>query len=96
MTDKPSTKLEHEQFDVIATRAVAMFKEHGITYDKVSALMDIESAHRDIPLDLAGLSDADITTFTHDIGGIRRHMDRTTFPGKLQDCFLPRMALRAT
>ena len=58
--------------------------------DKISTLMDLESAHLDIPLDLKKLLNSDEFNFMHDITGIDRHMDRTSFPGKLINCFVPR------
>jgi len=55
--------------------------------DRTSLLMDLDS----IPdLDLYGLLNASHLDFVHDICGIVRHMDRSTYPGKLTDCFVPR------
>ena len=87
-----NAKQEFVIISAIADRAVKLFAGHGIQYDKMMALMDIESAHEDIPLNLGALLDASDETFAHDVGGIRRHMDRSTYPGKLMDCFVPRMA----
>lgn len=74
----------------IAARAVRMAKEHGARYAHLDAVMDIEHAHKQHPLDLAELLRADDGNFAHDVFGIRRHMDRTT--GKISGCFLPRFA----
>lgn len=57
---------------------------------KMDVIMDIEAGHLAIPLDLDKLLNAPAGDFGHDIGGIRRHLNRTT--GKLENCFLPRCA----
>jgi hypothetical protein len=41
-----------------------------------------------VPLRLQDLLDADAANFGHDLGGIRRYIDRQT--GKLRDFFVPR------
>lgn len=61
--------------------------------DKNDLVMDITAVHRNImPLRLADLLDADAFNFAHDIGGIRRHLNRQT--GELGGCFVPRFAVR--
>ena len=87
-----TTKQDRTVIDLIAKRAIALGKQHGINYPKINAVMDIESAHGDIPLRLSALLKADDFNFAHDVFGIRRHMDRTIFPGVLTDCFVPRYA----
>lgn len=57
--------------------------------DRVSLMMDLESVTK---LDLDGLLTASEFDFAHDICGIIRHMDRSTYPGKLRNCFVPRYA----
>jgi hypothetical protein len=53
--------------------------------------MDLAACHcNGCPLQLTELLDADDFNFSHDIFGIRRHLNRTT--GKLDDRFLPRFA----
>ncbi len=54
---------------------------------RLSANMDLESVPE---LDLEKLLNAPLKDFAHDMCGIRRHMDRSTYPGKLTDCFWPR------
>ena len=82
----------------IARAAVKTCAELGVEYDQMTAVMDLDHAHQDIPLDLETMLDASDDTsvlrsdFIHDIGGIRRHMNRETF--KLEDCFVPRFALK--
>ena len=73
----------------IAKRAVVMARELGIQYDQMTAVMDIDACHSNgNPLKLQELLDADDFNFSHDVFGIRRHINRTT--GKLENCFLPR------
>ena len=57
----------------------------------MSICMDLAAADCDIPMDLDRLLNADGFNFLHDVGGITRHINRTT--GKLEDCFVPRYAL---
>jgi len=87
-----TTRSEFEMIVKIAERAEAMYEELGVQPpERTTLLMDIEHAHADIPMDLLAFLMADSGNFAHDIGGIVRHMDRTT--GKLGDCFVPRFAL---
>lgn len=68
----------------VATRAQ---NEISPELDRLSLMMDLESVPN---LDLAGLLTADRFNFAHDICGIVKHMDRSTYPGTLKDCFVPR------
>lgn len=53
--------------------------------------MDLDS----VPdLDRQALLDAPWQDFAHDIGGIMQYMDRSTYPGKLMQCFVPRCSKR--
>lgn len=85
------SKADMELIAKIASRAVAVAKEHGVDYDQMTAVMDINACHSNgCPLDLVGLAEAEPFDFTHDVFGIRRHINRDT--GKLENCFLPRYA----
>ena len=86
------SKRDFEIIGARATRAISAARAAGVEYDRTSALMDIESAHRDTPLKLLDLLGADDFNFAHDVFGIRSHLDRTNFPGKLTDFFRPRYA----
>lgn len=56
--------------------------------DIFSRIMDLDSVHQSIGLDLdAMLAGNDIDLF-HDVNGIQRHLNRET--RELEDCFLPR------
>lgn len=62
---------------------------------RLTLLMDLTACHLNgTPLRLEGLLLADETELAHDVGGIVRHIDRTT--GKLEDHFLPLYAVHQT
>ncbi len=76
----------------IVRRAVKVAKKHGSKVDPEDLEMDLRATHANgCPLDLPKLLAADDFNFTHDVFGIRRHIDRST--GELTDHFLPRCAL---
>jgi len=59
--------------------------------NRQTLLMDLNACHSNgCPLRLAELFVAEDFDFTHDIFGIRSHINRNT--GKLEDCFVPRYA----
>ena len=75
----------------IAARAVQAAAANKFIYKHMDADMDITACHcNGCPLRLKELLEADALNFTHDVFGIRRHIDRET--GKLGDCFTPRYA----
>lgn len=59
---------------------------------KLDILMDLTTVHEKTPLDLHRLATADLANFSHDIGGIRRHLNRETM--ELEDNFTPRFLQR--
>lgn len=76
----------------IAQRAARMGLGH--IKELVDIEMDITACHLNgCPLDLARLAGLDDANFGHDVGGIRRFLDRHT--GELTECFVPRCALVA-
>ena len=77
---------------MIADRGVSIAAEQGVTISKTTALMDIDSANEDCPMDLEKFYNFDDGNFGHDFFGIYRHMDRSEYPGKLTGCFIPRCA----
>lgn len=80
---------EMEIIGEIADRAAKLARKHRVSYDRMTAIMDLTAAHANgCPLRLRDLLAADDGNFAHDIFGIRRHIDRNT--GKLGGCFLPR------
>lgn len=73
----------------IAKSAVRMAKEANVEYGQLEAEMDLTACHANgCPLKLRELAGARNADFSHDVFGIRRHLDRAT--GVLRDCFLPR------
>lgn len=67
-----------------AERDIPGLKKH---YKRINLMMDLDS----LPdLDLQALLEFPPFDFAHDICGIIRHMDRSSYPGKLKDCFSPR------
>lgn len=60
--------------------------------DRRTLIMDLNACHANgCPLDLAALLEANELEFSHDIGEIRKHLNRRT--GKIEGCFVPRYAL---
>lgn len=92
MIDWNTTRDEENTITAIMNRAV---KEGLIEKDEAANLrMDLAACHSmDIKLDFEKLLDFPRFDLAHDLGGIRRHIDRET--GKLGGCFLPRCALLA-
>ncbi len=75
----------------ITERALAL-QPSEMRQTRMDWLMDIAACHLNgCPLQLQELAAADDFNFSHDVFGIRRHIDRTT--GKLTDSFLPRFAV---
>lgn len=74
----------------IVDRAIILGHEHGVAVERVSALLDVATAHRICPLELGLLLSAGNGDFAHDVFGIFKHLDREA--GILRDCFLPRTA----
>ena len=75
----------------IMQRASKMAATLGVSYPNMDILMDIDACHANgCPLKLQELLQADDFNFSHDVLGIRQHLNRKT--GKLMDCFVPRYA----
>lgn len=78
----------------IVRRAEALAIQHGGSVDRMSLTMDMMACHANgTPLRLADLLAADDFNFSHDVFGIRRHIDRddsSPTAGQMLDCFLPR------
>ena len=85
------TKNDYKTIGKITTRAVALYKEHGIKLDRLSLLMDLEFTNEVNPMRLDELLAADDGNFGHDISGIIRHFNRVT--KVLDDCFSPRYSI---
>lgn len=87
-----ATQQEDDLIRQIARRASALSESVGVAYRTIEAAMDVEVCHSNgCPLDLPALLAADDTNFSHDVFGIRRHLNRRS--GALENCFTPRYAL---
>lgn len=77
----------------IADRAVTLARRTMLPLNLTDVLMDVEATHANgCKLRLAELLAADDFNFSHDVFGIKRHLDRTT--GKLTGFFVPRFAIQ--
>lgn len=86
-----TTKKERFVIAQIVGRAMCLCAENGIKYDPVDCRMDLTACHANgCKLDLNKLLSFQEFDFSHDIFGIRRHLNRET--GELEDCFWPRCA----
>lgn len=93
MSDNTSSRYEFELISQIADRAEPMFRRAGNNIKRMTLIMDLDSAHQQFSLKLAELLAADDMNFSHDVGGIVRHMDRSQYPGKVGQGFVPRYAM---
>jgi len=82
-----ASRVEMELILKIAERAE---RELEVNWQRSTAIMDLCAANNSCPLDLVAMLAGDRADFSHDIHGIRRHINRQT--GVLEDCFLPRFA----
>lgn len=88
-----TTADEARLIHLIAKRGVELAAAFGVRWKLLDVNMDITATHANgCALRLADLLAADEANFSHDVGGIIEHLDRTT--GKLGGCFLPRFAAR--
>lgn len=86
-----ATRAEYDLIHLIARRAEKYAKKHGGTYHFQDCDMDILACHANgNPLRLDELLTADEFNFSHDVWGIRRHINRET--EKLGGCFSPRFS----
>lgn len=89
-----TTRHDYEIALAIAHRAVRLCAQYGVQMDAEFpryVYMDVLAVHlNDRPLRLGDLLNADDNSFSHDVFGIRRSIDRST--GKLMNGFTPRFA----
>jgi hypothetical protein len=82
---------ERRTIEAIVERAAVLFPDSIKPRDRLDVTMDLIACHMvGCRLDLAKLLRANVLDFSHDVFGIRRHLNRET--GELFDCFLPRCA----
>lgn len=78
-----------ENLTAICQRAKAFFGDEDIAH----IMMDLCACNANgCPLDFKGLLTANTADFLHDIHGINQHVSHED--GTLQDCFVPRYALK--
>ena len=82
------SKERHAMYVKICERAESL----GFEMERLTLLMDIESADYVFNLRLEELLAADDYNFAHDIAGIVKHIDRSEFPAKDFNFFIPRYA----
>lgn len=82
------TKEKFEMYVKIAERAEELGIYHG---ERITLLMDIESADNAFNMRLEDWLNADNFNFAHDIVGIVNNIDRSKFPAEVHR-FLPRFA----
>ena len=88
-----TTKEELESIVRIAERAKIVADNHGYDVPYREFLMDLIACHANgCPLALEELLNAGAFDFSHDVWGIRQHINRET--GQLEHCFIPRYAAR--
>ncbi|WP_321874515.1 DUF6874 family protein [Burkholderia ubonensis] len=80
--------------ELVAQRYQTLLRSKGLpSVDMLELHMDLTACHANgCPMDWESLSAADDFTLAHDVGGIRCHINRRT--GRLEDCFLPRCAVK--
>lgn len=82
------TKEKMKMYVKIAERAEELGIYHG---ERLTLLMDIESADEQFNMRLEDWLNADNFNFAHDVVGIVNNIDRSTFPAEISR-FLPRFA----
>lgn len=90
-----TTPAEHATIMKIVDRFESFEKQAlGHATNRMSLMMDLTACHANgNPLRLDDLlATDDEFSFVHDVGGIRRHLNRDT--GKLEDFFSPRFSKR--
>lgn len=86
-----ATKAECVLIGKIVKRACGIAQKHGVDYPVTDCNMDLTACNANgMRLDMKKLLDFPDFDFSHDVFGIRRHIDRNT--GKIQDFFVPRCA----
>ena len=83
------TKEKFMMYVKIAERAEELGIYHG---ERMTLLMDIESADNAFNMRLEDWLEADNFNFAHDVVGIVNNIDRSKFPAAEFNYFLPRFA----
>jgi len=64
----------------------------NLPINRMTLIMDVNNACKQFGFEASRLLNADDETFAHDVIGIVGHMDRSSYPGTVGDCFVPRVA----
>lgn len=84
---------DHYLIRQIATRAAELYDRIGVKVQPVYIASELQFVHDEVcPLRLKDLLETDNSNFTHDIGGIHRHLNMALV--QFDDCFSPRFAVR--
>ena len=77
----------------IAERGHGLFEEFfNLKVDRMDIVMDLVTCDTVCPLDLKAMLDGKDSDLIHDLAGINKSMNRETL--ELEDCFVPRFALK--
>lgn len=74
----------------VAKRAAEMYADAGYRVGVFDLVMYLDAAHADVGLDLEGMLTGRLEDLAHDMGGIMKHLNKTT--GKLEGTWTPRYA----
>lgn len=89
----PMSEEDSALIDKIVDRHLKLGKQFGARHNRAETRMDLMATHNVLfPLRLRELLDADDFNFTHDVCGIRDHLNRQTL--QMERCFVPRFAKR--
>lgn len=80
---------DRERFEMII-KVVERAEKMGYNGERMSLIMDIESADKVFNLRLEDLLNADDFNFVHDISGIINNIDRSKYPATDFNLFVPR------
>lgn len=87
------TKADAALVRIIARRARELYLAHKVDRDLTDIIMDLTATHANgCPMDFSRLAAADDFNLMHDVGGIAKHLDRST--GELCNHFSPRFHRR--
>lgn len=83
-------EITKEQIELIVLIAKRAEKMELMSFDRMSLIMDLQTAHEEFNLRLQELLDADDYNFAHDIVGIQNNINR--LERKMENIFVPRYA----
>lgn len=93
-----STVKDYETMNIvkmICERYESIARRHGLLAkigERKDRVMDLMSADKQFDIDWLGLFEADDYQFIHDVDGLHKHVNRSTYPATFEGGFLPRFA----